>query len=55
MQQRFDFIHAQIQPHMQAEPMNPARPRTYQMWLDESAELRAYIQQRNDGVRQQLP
>ena len=55
MQQRFDFIHAQIQPHLQAEPVNPARPRTYQMWLDEAAELRAYIQQRNDGVRAQLP
>jgi spore coat protein CotH len=55
MQQRFDAIYAQIQPHMQEEPLNTARPRTYQMWLDEAAELRAYIQQRNDGVRQQLP
>lgn len=55
MQQRFDFIHAQIQPLMQTEPVNPARPRSYQNWLDETAELRAYIQQRNDGVRQQLP
>ena len=54
MQQRFDAIYAQIQPLMQVEPVNSARPRTYQMWLDETAELRAYIQQRNDGVSQQL-
>jgi len=54
MQQRFDFIYAQIQSHMQVEPMNPVRPRTYQTWLDETADLRAYIQRRNDGVREQL-
>ena len=40
---------------MQVEPVNPMRPRTYQTWLDEAAGTRAYIQRRNDGVRQQLP
>jgi spore coat protein CotH len=55
MQRRFDAIYDQIKDLMRDEPMNPVRPRTYQMWLDETAELRAYIQQRNDGVRQQLP
>jgi len=55
MQKRFDAIYVQIQELMRDEPLNPSRPRTYQMWLDETAELRAYIQQRNDGVRQQLP
>jgi hypothetical protein len=55
MQAKFDFVYAQIQGHMQLEPVNPARPRSYQNWLDETAELRAYIRQRNDGVRQQLP
>lgn len=54
MQARFDFIHAQILPHMQVEPVNPARPRSFQTWMDETTELRAYIRQRNDGVRQQL-
>jgi spore coat protein CotH len=51
----FDAIYAQIQPHMQVEPVNPARPRTYQTWLNETAGTRVYIQQRNDGVRQQVP
>lgn len=55
MQRRFDAIYDQIKDLMRDEPVNSARPRTYQMWLDETAELRAYIQQRNDGVRQQLP
>jgi spore coat protein CotH len=55
MQAKFDFIYAQIQGHMQVEPVNPARPRSYQNWLDETAELREYIRLRNDGVRQQVP
>jgi spore coat protein CotH len=55
MQHRFDAIYDQIKDLMRDEPVNSARPRTYQMWLDEAAELRGYIRQRNDGVRQQLP
>jgi hypothetical protein len=39
---------------MQVEPVNPVRPRSYQIWIWETQELRAYLQQRNDGVRQQL-
>ena len=54
VQARFDAIYNQIQPHMQVEPVNPMRPRSYQIWLWETEELRLYLQQRNDGVRQQL-
>jgi hypothetical protein len=35
--------------------LNPKRPSSYQTWLNETTELRAYLQQRNDGVRNQLP
>jgi len=54
VQARFDAIYAQIQSHMQSEPVNPMRPRSYQIWLWETEELRLYLQQRNDGVRQQV-
>ena len=54
VQARFDAIYAQIRPHMEVEPVNPLRPRSYQIWLWETEELRLYLQQRNDGVRQQL-
>lgn len=50
----YDFVYQQIQPHMQVEPVNTARPRSYQNWLSETAGTRVYIQQRNDGVRQQV-
>jgi spore coat protein CotH len=50
----YDFVYQQIQPHMQVEPINSARPRSYQTWLNETAGTRVYIQQRNDGVRQQV-
>lgn len=54
LQARFDFIYAQIQGFMQVEPHNPIRPRSYQTWLFETEDLRAYLRERNDGVRQQL-
>jgi spore coat protein CotH len=54
VQARFDFIYEQIKPHMEVEPVNPMRPRSFQNWLGETAGTRDYIRQRNDGVRQQV-
>jgi spore coat protein CotH len=55
LQARFDFIYTQIKPYMEAEPLNPKKPRDFQTWLFEAADLRSYLKQRHEGVDGQVP
>ncbi len=55
LQARFDFIYNQIKPHMEVEPLNPKKPRSFQTWLFETQDLRSYLQLRHDGVSGQVP